>query len=197
MLIANDCKENLAIQVIINFMRYPGFIIPDIEHRRGIDTTYVVPIRGVILDEKIPKLKYDGPILVDKWERLAKESCNCLMRHIHNMPVCHKYTISRLDFGYSIVLEFYNRKIEDVLAHDLVDLTLARKVLKYVLVGLIILHTEVIFHGDIKPQSIAKCGSSWKLTGLNSSRKIGDASRNEERYTWGYCPPEVVVTLPN
>ena len=101
------------------------------------------------------------------------------------MPACHKDTISRLDFGYSIVLEFYNRKIEDVLAHDLVDLKLDRKVLKYVLVGLIILHTEVIFHGDIKPRSIAKCGSSWKLTGLNSSRKIGDTSRNEERYTWG------------
>ena len=52
---ANDCQANPATQVIIKFIRYPGLIIADLEYRRGIDTTYVVPIRGVILDEKISK----------------------------------------------------------------------------------------------------------------------------------------------
>ena len=78
-----------------------------------MDITYVVPIRWVILDDKTPKLNYGGPISVDKQEGLAEEIRNYLTRHIHNMPVCHKYTISRLDFGYSIVLDFYNHKIED------------------------------------------------------------------------------------
>ena len=63
---ANDCQENPATQVIIKFMIYPGLILADIEHQRGIDTTYVPPIRGFILDEKIPKLNYNGPISVDK-----------------------------------------------------------------------------------------------------------------------------------
>ena len=96
-------------------MRYPGLILTELKHWRGIDTTYAVPIRGVILDEKIPKL---------------------------------------------------NRTPDDVLAHDLVDLALARKVMKYVVVGMILLHTEIIFHGDIKPRSIVQCGSSWKLNDL-------------------------------
>ena len=52
-----------------------------------------------------------------------------------------------------------NHTHEDVLAHYLVDRTLARKVLKYVVVGLILLHKEIIFHGDIKPWSIVQCGS--------------------------------------
>ena len=69
------------------------------------------------MDDKIPKLNYGGPISVGKREGLAEEIRNYLTRHIHNMPACHKDTISRLDFGYSIVLELYNRKIEDVLAH--------------------------------------------------------------------------------
>ena len=71
-------------------MRYPWLIISDIENWRGIYTTYVVTIRGVILDEKIPKL---------------------------------------------------NHTIAEVLAHDLVDLTLATNVLKDVVVGMILFHT--------------------------------------------------------
>ena len=66
-------------------MRDHGLILAELEHRRGIDTTYVIYIRGVILDEKIPKL---------------------------------------------------NHTLEDVLAHDLVDLALAWKVLKDVVVGM-------------------------------------------------------------
>ena len=180
MLRANDCQANPATQVILKFMRDPGLILAELENRRDIDATYVVPIRGVILDEKTPKLKYDGPISVEKREGLAEAIRNYLTRHIRNMPGCHEDKISHLDFGYAIVLDFYNRTLEDVLTHDLVDLTLARKVLKDVVVGLILLHTEIIFHGDIKPRSIVQCGSSWKLTDLQSSRKIGDATCNAE-----------------
>ena len=89
-------------------MRDYRLILAELEHRRGIDTTYVVPIRGVILDEKIPKLKYDDSILVDKQEGLAKAIRNCLTRHIRKIPVfhketinkCHKDVISYLDFTY-------------------------------------------------------------------------------------------------
>ena len=63
----NDCQANPKTQVITKFMRDSGLILAELEHQRGIDTTYFVTIRGVILDEKIPKLKYDGPILVEKW----------------------------------------------------------------------------------------------------------------------------------
>ena len=54
------------------FMRDTRLIISDLEHRKGIYTTYVVPIRGVILDEKTQNLKYDGPILVDKRKGIAE-----------------------------------------------------------------------------------------------------------------------------
>ena len=64
------------------------------------------------------------------------------------------------------------------MAHDLVDFTLAQKVLKDVVVGLILLHIEIIFHGDIKQQSIVQCGRSWKLTDLQPSHKIGDVPHN-------------------
>ena len=40
----------------------PGSILSELEHRKGIDTAYVVPIREVKLDEKIRKLNYYGPI---------------------------------------------------------------------------------------------------------------------------------------
>ena len=113
------------------------------------------------------------------------------------MPVCHKDKISHLDFGYTIVLDLYNCTLEDVLTHDLVDLTLAHKVLKDVVVGLIILHTEIIFHGDIKPRIIVQCGISWKITDLKSSHKIGDKTCNTEKYNWSYCPPEEAITLLN
>ena len=113
------------------------------------------------------------------------------------MPVCHKYKISHIGFGYVIVLDFYNRTLEDVLARDIVDLTLAWKVLKDVVVGLILFNIEITFHGDIKARSIVQCGSSWKLTDLKSSHKIGDANCNAEKYNWGYCPPEVAFTLLN
>ena len=56
-----------------------------------------------------------------------------------------------------------NRTLEDVLAHDIFDLKLDRKVLKDVVVGLILLHTYIIFCGNIKTLSIVKCGSSWKI----------------------------------
>ena len=108
-------------------MRDPGLILSGIEHRRGIDTTYVVPIRGFILDDKTPKL---------------------------------------------------NRTLEDVLAHDLVDFKFSRKYLKDEVVGLILLHIEIIFHGDIKQRSIVQCVKSWKLTDLRSSQKIGYANHN-------------------
>ena len=111
------------------------------------------------------------------------------------MSVCQIYKISYLDFGYAIVPDFYNFTLEDVLAHDIVDLTLAQKVLKYLVVGLILLHTEVIFHGYIKPWSIVQCGSLWKLTEFHYSHKIGNATHNSEKYNWGYWPPEVAVTL--
>ena len=137
---AHYCQANLETRFIINFKRDHGLIIAELEHWRGVDTNYVVPIIGVILDDKTPKL-------------------NCTL--------------------------------EDVLAYDLVDLTLARKVLKDVVVGLILLHTDIIFFGYIKLQIIIKCGSSRKLTDLQYSRKIGDAT------CWGYFPPEVVITLLN
>ena len=53
-------------------MRDPGLILAELENRRDIDATYVVPIRGVILDEKTPKLKYDGSLSVYKKEGLAE-----------------------------------------------------------------------------------------------------------------------------
>ena len=89
-------------------MRDTGLILADIEHWRSIDTTYVVPTRGVVLDDKKPKLKYDGPISVDKQEGIAEAICNYLTRHIRNLPVCHKDkisqchndTISHLEFPY-------------------------------------------------------------------------------------------------
>ena len=115
---AHYCQANLETRFIINFKRDHGLIIAELEHWRGVDTNYVVPIIGVILDDKTPKL-------------------NCTL--------------------------------EDVLAYDLVDLTLARKVLKDVVVGLILLHTEIIFNGDIEFWSIVQCGSSCKLTNLHSS----------------------------
>ena len=83
------------------------------------------------------------------------------------------------------------------MAHDLVKLMLAREVIKDVVVGLILLHTEIIFQCDIKPGSILQCGISWKLADLQSSRKIGDATCNKEKYNWGCCPPEVAVNLFN
>ena len=81
------------------------------------------------------------------------------------------------------------------MAYDIVDLTLARKVLRDVVVVLILLYTEITFHGGIKPRSIEQCGSSWELTDLQPSRKIGNVTRNAEQYNWPNCPPEVVVTL--
>ena len=70
-------------------------------------------------------------------------------------------------------------------------------VMKDILVGLILSHTDIIFHSDIKPWNIVKCRSSRKLTELHSSRKIGDANCNVEKFIWGYCPPEVAITLLN
>ena len=81
------------------------------------------------------------------------------------------------------------------MAYDIVDLTLARKVLRDVVVVLILLYAEITFHGGIKPRSIEQCGSSWELTDLQPSRKIGNVTRNAEQYNWPNCPPEVVVTL--
>ena len=82
------------------------------------------------------------------------------MRHICNIPGRHEDTISNIYFGYDIILDFYNCTLEDVLDHDLVDLTLGWRVMKYVLVDLILFHTDIIFHGDIKQRSIVQCGSS-------------------------------------
>ena len=65
---ANDFQANLATQVITKFITDPGLFLAELEHWRGIDTIYFAPIRGVILDEEIQKLKYDGPISVDKQE---------------------------------------------------------------------------------------------------------------------------------
>ena len=61
------------------------------------------------------------------------------------------------------------------MVHNCVDLTLSQKVMKGVVVCLILLHKEIIFHDGIKPHSMVKCGISWKLTDLYSSHKIGDA----------------------
>ena len=127
---ANDRQANPETQVIIKFMRYPGLILAYVEHWRGIDTNYVVPFIEVILDEKNTKLKYNSPISIDKQEGVAEAIHNYLTRHIHSMPACNKDTIYHFDFGYAIVLDFYNHTLKDFLAHDLVDLTLARKVLK-------------------------------------------------------------------
>ena len=67
---------NLTTQVIIKFMRDLGLILSELEQRMGIDTTCDVLLRGVILDEKTPKLKYGGLISVDKWEELDKAIFN-------------------------------------------------------------------------------------------------------------------------
>ena len=145
-------------------MIYLGLIIADLDHRRGIDTTYIFPTRGVISDEKIPRLNYDCPVLVDRQEVHFKRICNYLTIRIQNMPVCHNYIIFHLNFGYDINLEFYNRTIEHFLFLWFFDPTLAWKVLKEVMVGLIIMQTHILFNGDIKLWSIVQCGSSWKLT---------------------------------
>ena len=100
---------------MIKLMKDPDLIVAELECPRGIETTYVIPVRGVILDEKIPKL-----ILI----------------------------------------------LEGVFAHDIVDLTLARKILKYLVVCVILFYKEVLFHSDIKPQIIVKCGSSWRACSI-------------------------------
>ena len=126
-----------------------------LEHvRRDIDATYILPIIGVILDDKIPKLKYGGPILVEKREGLVEAIYNYLTRHIRNMPRCNKDKISHIVFGYAIDLDFYNHTLEDVLTHDIFDLTLVRKVLKDVVVVLILLHIDIIFHSDISNRKV-------------------------------------------
>ena len=86
---------NLTTQVIIKFMRDLGLILSELEQRMGIDTTCDVLLRGVILDEKTPKLKYDGSLSVYKKEGLAEAIHNYLTRHIHNIPACNKYTIAQ------------------------------------------------------------------------------------------------------
>ena len=70
---ANDCQENLATRIIIEFVRDPGLILSELEHWRGIEAIYVVLIGGVVLDEKIPKLKYYRPVSVEKWEGIYRE----------------------------------------------------------------------------------------------------------------------------
>ena len=81
------------------------------------------------------------------------------MRHIRNIPGYHKDTIFYFDFVYSTILEFNISTLKDVLAHDPANLTITRKVLTDAVVGRIILHMDIIFHSDIKPRSIVKCGS--------------------------------------
>ena len=76
---ANICQANMENQVIIKFMRDLALFLSELEHRMGIDNTYAVPMKGVILDEKIPKLKYYGPILVVKQEVLDKAIHDYLM----------------------------------------------------------------------------------------------------------------------
>ena len=46
---------------------------------------------------------------------------------------------------------------------------------------------------------IVQCVRSWKLTDFRSSRKIGNVTCNTDtdKYNWGYCPPELAVTLLN
>ena len=83
------------------------------------------------------------------------------------------------------------------MAHDPVDLTLSQKIMKDVVVGLIFLHTGIMFHGDIKPRIILQCGSSCKVTDFPSSRKIDYVTHNSDKYNWGYCTPEFAVTLLN
>ena len=81
-----------------------------------------------------------------------------------------------------------NHNLQYFLAHDLIDIMLSQKVLKYVVVGLILLRTYIMFHGDIKPQIILQCGRSCQLADLQYSRKIGNGIRNTEKYNWGCCP---------
>ena len=54
---------------------------------------------------------------------------------------------------------------------------------------MILLNKDIIIHGDIKQRSIVQCGSSCKINDLQSSRKIGDATCNAEKYNLGYFPP--------
>ena len=146
--------------VILKFIRYPGLILAEREHCRGIGAIYAVPTRGAILYDKTPRLNYDGPISVEKQEGLVDAICNYLTRHISNVLGYHEDTIYYIEFVYAIVLDCYNYTFEDVLAHDFVDLTLDLNGLKYLVVGLILLHTEIIFNGDIKLQSIVQFGIS-------------------------------------
>ena len=92
--------------------------------------------------------------MVENQEGLTIAVINYLTRYIRNMLGCHEDKISNLYFGYAIILDFYNITLEDVLAHNRVDITLAWKVLKYLGVCLILLYTYIIFHGDIKTRII-------------------------------------------
>ena len=98
--------------------------------RGALTPPILFPSEGVVLHEKTPRLNYDVPILVDKWEWLAKLIHDYLTRHI-------------------------------------------------------------------KPRSILQCVRSWKLGNLQSSRKIGNATFNAEKYNCWWCSLEGAVTLPN
>ena len=157
------CQANSEAQVTRKFMRDPWLIIAKLEHRRGIGTTYVVPIRGVILDEKIPKLKYDGSILVYKWEVLVEANHNYLTRDIHNMPVCHKDIIYHIDFVYAIFLDFFNRKLEVFSQWSCWPHVCSERSERFSVRYDTLAYRDYI-HSDIKTWGIVQCGSSWKIT---------------------------------
>lgn len=57
------------------------------------------------------------------------------------------------------------------------------------------LHHNKIVHGFITPNTICHFGDTWKITGLDNARRVGETS--SLKFSMRYCSPELAVAVRN
>lgn len=163
--------------------------------RDGLDESYIVPVKRIFVDRVFPDLTYDGPIPVEgRLDGLTEVFRACLGDRIPRAPGFKNHVAAYPTCPYMLCLQQYDRTLADVFAHDHIDLSFIRTIIKDVVVALILVHTETRIHGDIKPRSIVKIANNWKLADFQSSCKIG-TERRAFLCNHGYCPPEVAAAI--
>mmetsp|Transcript_12193 Transcript_12193/g.25847 ORF Transcript_12193/g.25847 Transcript_12193/m.25847 type:complete len:926 (-) Transcript_12193:175-2952(-) len=186
--------------VILKLMNDPERVLTELESRRGLDEKFILPIYSLHVDAAYARRirsKYSGPVNV-----CSERSMSSLIRNAATDQIKvasgqdAKAEITTFpDFPYALCLEPFDRTLEDVLTHDFVDFNLVRKIVKDIVVGLILLHTEQRIHGDLSPRAIVRVGSKWKLSNLQVSKPIGKPTSDFRVCNEGYMSPEVAALV--
>lgn len=196
--------------VTLTFMKDRKQFQTELESRVDVDTDHILKIKRAIVDSAALPQSVDASTItklkVETMDKVVEEVQQYLSllftRNIHSETAVATSSPSSsssssnpksFDLNYPFVLcqEGYDTTLAHFMSHNsMMDISMIRKIVRDVVMGLIALHSENRIYAKLNPKTIVRVGSDWKLKDLSISAQLGHACE-VTHLNMAHSPPEV------